>query len=184
VEHKIFALKVGGYPTMGKQKNWKKILIYSALIASIAGALITGIINLIRDEIASRESERLMSEERKIREVIEREAILVLDGRIDEVVMLFDETAFVRDALSQTTWYGKDAIAERYRNLPNFSFLKHVAIEITFSTDMTYARAFSDTAGSFEANSAMVDVTTQGEKWTFKKIDNEWKIVGFTCNIP
>jgi hypothetical protein len=124
------------------------------------------------------------SEEKPIREIIEQEANLVFEGRIDEVVLLFDENASVRDELNQTFWYGKDAIAERYRNLPHFTFLKHVAIEITVSTDKTYARAFSETVGSFEVNGTNVDITTRGEKWTFKKIGGEWKIIGFTCNIP
>ena len=126
----------------------------------------------------------LTSEEKLIREKIEQEANLVIEGRIDEVILLFDENAFVRDELNQTTWNGKNEIAERYRNLPRFIFLKHVAIDITISSDKTYARAFSETVGSFEDNGITVDITTLGEKWTFKKIDNEWKIIGFTCNIP
>jgi len=153
-----------------------KFVLESAVIAAVIGSIMS--------EYVWPLYYTLTSEEKLIREIIEQEANLVFEGRIDEVVLLFDENAFVRDDLNQIFWYGKDAIAERYRNLPHFTFLKHVAIDITVSTDKTYARAFSETVGSFEVNGTKVDITTRGEKWTFKKIYDEWKIIGFTCNIP
>ena len=166
---------------MGKVNKEKliefgKFVLTSAVIAAVVGSFMS--------EYVWPWIHTLMSEERLIREKIEQEANLVFEGRIDEVILLFDENAFVRDELGQTFWYGRDAIAERYRNLPHFTFLKHVAIEITVSTDKTYARAFSETVGSFEVNGTKVDITTRGERWTFKKIDDKWKIIGFTCNIP
>ena len=172
---------------MKKETNWKYILLYSSLISAIVGAIVAGGIDLYIYRIASQESQ---IEERMIREVIEREAVLVLDGRIDEVVLLFDEKAFVRDAAGgnedlEVIWNGKNMIAERYRNLPEFIYLKHEAIEITVSLDKTYARAIADTIRVYRLNGTQAEITSnQGEKWTFRKINGGWKITGFTYNLP
>lgn len=134
--------------------------------------------------------EQVTSEEKPIREIIEQEAKLALEGRVDEVVLLFDEKAFVRDACGgnndqEIIWNGKDRITERYRNLPNFTCLKHDAVEITISSDRTYARAIADTIGIYAVGGQNVTITSnQGEKWTFEKISGEWKIASFTYNLP
>lgn len=150
----------------------------SAVVAAIVSGIILPVI------------QALMSPERPIRDLIEQEAKLVLEGKIDEVISLFDEDAFVRDAAGgnkdrETIWSGKDAIIERYRNLPKFVYLKHEAIEITISSDRTYARAIADTIGVYRINDTDVEITSnRGERWTFKKINGRWKITGFTYNLP
>ncbi len=162
--------------------NYFKRLIEEIVVAVIIAVLVSG---LLLPWI-----EQVMSEEPNIRGIIDREANLVLDGKIDELVLLFDEEAFVRDAAGGSTeqeiiWDGKNRIAERYRNLPEFIYLKHDAIEIAVSSDRTYARVIADTIGIYKVNGTEVKISSnQGEKWTFEKINGKWKITSFTYNLP
>ena len=168
-----------------KRKTWVRIT-QNALLAAIVGALVNAVMNEIRVD----PWESLAAEERPIREIIEKEANLTLEGKIDEVVLLYHEEAFVRDAAGGNTdqeifWNGINRVAERYRDLPEFTYLKHDAIEIAVSSDRTYARAIADTIGTYKVNGTEVKISSnQGEKWTFEKINGNWKITSFTYNLP
>lgn len=124
------------------------------------------------------------SPEKEIRNIINSEADLAAAGKINEVVQLYDDNAYVRDAGSGSIWEGKERITDRYKKLPKFNYLKHDAIEITLSSDGNYARAIADTIGEYYLNGSNVEIASnQGERWAFKKIDRRWLITGFNYNI-
>lgn len=168
-----------------KESSWSK-LILPGLIAALTGAIVAGLMSgLLVPWLRSE-----WSPEEPIRKVIEQEASLVLEGKIEEVLSLFDEDAYVRDAAGgnieeQILWTGREEIIKRYWDLPRFVYLKHDAIEITVSSDDEYARAIADTVGEYVINGKRVEVSSnRGEKWTLRKIAGEWKITSFTYNLP
>ncbi len=132
----------------------------------------------------------IFSDEGPIRNIINEEAGWAMDKETTRVLSLFTDDAYVRDAAGgnfslQQIWHGKIDIGKRYGSLPEFSYLKHDAIEITVSSDKTYARATADTIGAFIVNGVETKITSnQGEKWTFEKIGEDWKITSFTYNLP
>ena len=169
---------------MRSRDTWDRLIIPGIIAAIIAG-LVSG---LLVPWVNVKFGEGKIT--RDIRKVIEQEANLALEGSIDEAVSLFDKNAFVRDAAGgnkdqEIVWNGVNNIADRYRNLPEFIYLKHEATEITISSDRTYARATADTIGTYIDNGREIKISgNQGEKWTFEKIDGEWKITSFTYNLP
>jgi len=178
---KTYALKIRGWMLMIDRKKLSMLIIQVVVSAIVAG-LVSGFgVPYIT---------ALTSQEKKIRSIIEQEAKLMLEGNIEELISLFDEDAFIRDVAGGNTekeiiWHGKYRIAERYRNQPEFIYLKHEAIEITISSDKTYARVSADTIGIYKVNGIEVKISSnQGEKWTLKKINGKWKITSFTYNLP
>ena len=161
-------------------KNWITLTVISTIVAIIVGGI------TIYQFLATPNFEPEMCD---IRELIEQEASLVVDGRIDDVIDLFGEDAFVKDAAGgdtslQVVWTGKNRIIERYIDLPDFVYLKHDAVEFQ-SVDNKCAEVTADTIGTCYVNGATEDISSnRGEKWTFQKINDEWKITGFTYNLP
>jgi hypothetical protein len=132
----------------------------------------------------------MFSDENPIRNLINQEVDLSLNGNVKQVVSLYSSDAYVRDAAGGNTsleviWNGENAITQRYEDLPTFAYLRHDAIEITISSDKSYARAIADTIGAYKVNGADVTITSNhGEKWTFEKVNGTWKIASFTYNLP
>lgn len=130
------------------------------------------------------------SGEGRIREIIDQEAEFVLERKTDKAVLLFNDQAFVMDGAGgdinrQTIWTGKSAIANRYENLSVFTYLKHDAVDVTFNSAFSYARAIASTIAVYEINGTQVKISgDQSEKWIFEKISGEWKIASFTYNLP
>ena len=157
-----------------------------AIIAAVIGAII-GVIPWIINYCDERGEEIELN---KIRCLIQDEARFVLHEEIDNAVSLFDENAFLMDAAGgnkdlQVIWKGRDEIEERYRNLPQFLYLKHAAIDITLDSDGNYARAIADTIGTYVVNGEEVEISSnRGERWVFEKINGQWRITGFTYNLP
>lgn len=168
-------------PAKKRGNNWVKLIV-----PSIVAAVISAISVVIISEVLI----PFIGPEKDIREVIEQEANLVLVGRIDEALLLFDENAFVKDAAGgnnewETVWMGQKEIRERYVQLPRFTYLRHDAVDITLSSDRKYARAIADTMGEYIVDGKKVKISSnQGEKWTLEKIGGEWKITSFTYNLP
>jgi len=164
-----------------KKNGWVSRLIVGIVMA-IIGGLVGG---LLVPHINS-----CLSGEKEIRRIIDQEASLVLAGKIEEVVSLFDENAYVRDAAGGDTgqeivWKGREEIANRYRNLPQFNDLKHDAIEITISSDKEYARAVADTIGEYVIDGKNVRISSnRGEKWVLEKVGGKWMVTSFTYNLP
>lgn len=138
-------------------------LVLSGVIAAIVGAISAGLISgLLIPFLQARP-------EAAVRDVIESEANLVVAGKIDEALQKYDSSAFVEDAAggnkdSQIIWMGAKEIQQRYIQLPKFTYLKHTAIEITFSSDGSYARALADTTGQYIDNGKTVDISSNREK--------------------
>ena len=159
-----------------RSNSWAKLIV-PGIVAAVVSGLITILIPIIGPE-------------KDIREVIEQEASLVRAGRIDEVLLLFDENAFIKDAAGgskewETVWMGQKEIRERYVQWPRFTYLRHDAIDITLSSDGKYARAIADTMGEYIVGGKKVKISSnRGEKWTLEKIAGEWKITSFTYNLP
>jgi len=159
-----------------RSNSWAKLIV-PGIVAAVVSGLITILIPIIGPE-------------KDIREVIKQEASLVHAGRIDEVLLLFDKNAFVKDAVGgskewETVWMGQKEIRERYVQLPRFTYLRHDAIDITLSSDGKYARAIADTIGEYIIGGKKVKISSnRGEKWTLEKIAGEWKITSFTYNLP
>ena len=123
------------------------------------------------------------SDENEIREIINQEAIYVLEGKFDEAIALFDEDATVKDAAGVKPWFSKEEIMNRYKGLPEFDKLKHDAIEVEF-TNKNHALAVGDTNGRYTENGRTVTISSNnGEEWAFEKINGEWKITSFTYNL-
>jgi len=151
--------------------------IYVAVLTAIISTLVgLYVVPLLQNNV-----------ENEVRDVIEQEASLVLAGRIDEVIQLYAEDAFVKDAKCgdkdlEEVWMGLQQIRKRYAGIEQFIYLKHDAITITLGTDGEYASAFADTQGEYLDNGQAIKISG-GEKWALKKIDGEWKIVSFTYNL-
>lgn len=174
---------------MKKSPTWKKIKAsFGTPLARII--LVIGLISTIvaiwvefNSILETNEENMIKKEAEKIRAIIEQEACCVVDGRIIDAVDLFAEDAYVRDASGGEVWSG-NSIIERYLNLPEFVYLKHDAV-VFQDVDNTCAEVIADTVGTYYVNGTTVDISSnQGEKWTFKKINGEWKITGFTYNLP
>ncbi len=172
-----------------KESKWPKYTAIAALVVSIIG-LVTATVSFYRSETALQESNNLISEETQIRHIIDQEASFVVNGQTDKATSLYADNAIITDAhggdsASVEIWSGKDEIAKRYASLPHFAVLQHTNVVVIFGLDKTYARAIADTVGNFEDQGQMVSVSSnQGEKWTFEKTSNDWKIVSFTYNLP
>lgn len=171
-------------PAKGRGNNWVKLIV-PGIVAAVIGAISAGFISGVLIPFI-----KSGGPEKDIREVIEQEASLVLAGRIDEALLLFNENAFIKDAVGgskewETVWMGQKGIRERYAQLPRFTYLRHDAIDITLSSDGKYARATADTMGEYIVGGKKVKISSnRGEKWTLEKIAGEWKITSFTYNLP
>jgi hypothetical protein len=168
-----------------EEKGWGKQLIKRLLFPLVAGIVGGLVVGLLIPIIGS-----CISGEKQAREIVNQEAILVLQGKIEEVVSLYAEDAYIRDAAGGDTgleiwWKGQQEIADRYRNLPQFTYLRHDAIEISISSDKEYARAVADTIGECVIGGKNVRISSnRGEKWVLEKFDGNWKITSFTYNLP
>ena len=125
------------------------------------------------------------SGEDRIRQIIGLEATYVVQGQIDKVITLYADQAVVKDAGNQIMWTGNAQISNRYNSLPVFTFLKHDAVDIVFNSDLTYARATASTFGTYLSNGTQVNISgDQSERWSFERINGDWKITSFTYNLP
>ena len=174
-----------GKDEKSRRKGWGRQVIgplVYPIVAGIIGGLVVGLLIPI---IGS-----CISGEKQVREIVNQEATLVLQGKIEEAVSLYAEDAYIRDAGGGDTgleiwWKGQQEIADRYSKLPQFKYLKHDAIEITISSDKQYARVVADTIGECVIDGKNVRISSnRGERWTLEKVDGRWKITSFTYNLP
>ena len=169
-----------------KSKKIKELLVTPAMVASIISIILTATIaGFIVPAI-----NLMFSEESTIKAIIEQEAQLVFTGKFIQAISLFDDNAYVKDSAGgnvseEVSWIGSQEIVKRYGELPEFTYLKHDAIQVIVSSDKTYARATADTIMIYKNNGVEIKKTSdQGEKWIFEKINGDWKISGFIYNLP
>lgn len=174
-----------GKDEKSRGKGWSRQVIRPLVYPIVAGIIGGLAVGLLIPIISS-----CISGEKQVREIVNQEATLVLQGKIEEAVSLYAEDAYIRDAAGGDTgleiwWKGQQEIADRYSKLPQFKYLKHDAIEITISSDKKYARAIADTIGEYVIDGKNVRISSnRGERWTLEKVDGRWKITSFTYNLP
>lgn len=121
------------------------------------------------------------NDEEALRQIIVAEGEAVVQQDIDRLQSMWDKDGVVTDAnrtpdnaSDDKTWKGWAAIRDRYVNIvfpsnPGFAEHPNIRVTITGST----ASAVSDTkigATNLKDN----------DKWTFRKIDGQWKITSLT----
>jgi hypothetical protein len=136
-----------------------------------------------------------------IRDLIAKEARATLEGNAERAASLYCTDALVRnwggyapnDRHPLESWHGTQAILNRYKNLPPFTRLVHVDVNIVdiclFSGT---ARATSSTdgiiAGGKLGEAPIAVASVNGDIWEFRKVDQipflpwtgKWKIASFT----
>jgi ketosteroid isomerase-like protein len=122
-----------------------------------------------------------------IRELIDREAVSVVDGDLDSAVLLYAEDAVIRDARSDPpeVWVGISEIRQRYRSLPRFLELAHVDKTVTVDAAGDFARVTASTVGAIvntDGSSSRIH-SVDGEVWSLRKIGGRWQVVSFSYNL-
>lgn len=159
--------------------------VRSRLFAAIAGALLGGIIGLIPSFVMWHQQGDESRQEDSIQQLVNKEAECVLKRDLDGVLSLFAEDAVVFDAGKGEKWVGKSSIRVRYMNLEQFSYLKHGEIRVQLGPGQERATAYSDTIGGYFREGKEVTLSSyQGDKWTFRIVNGEWKIDTFSYGLP
>ena len=121
------------------------------------------------------------NDEEALRQIIVAEGEAVVQQDIDRLQGVWDKDGVVTDAnrtpdnaSDDKTWKGWAAIRDRYVNIvfpSNPAFAEHPNIRVTITGST--ASAVADTK---------IGVTNlkDNDKWTFRKIDNQWKITSLT----
>jgi hypothetical protein len=168
---------------MPSKKNskifWEWVQKKQAFLALIIALISCGctLITSLSKNFSTWESSRLRS-------LIEKEAQAAANRDTTMAVSLFTPNAIIYDASLKSTWTGINQIRQRYLDLPQFTGLAHLDINIESVSfwDGT-ASAVSTTVGQIDPNSgAQPRVLFSTESWQFKKEDGQWKISGFVIN--
>lgn len=162
-------------------KKWQKVL-----------TVIVSIITIISASYAVGFSIIVWQNEGQIKNIIQNEAIYVIEKNPDKAVSLYAENAVVKDAAGGNAnlvvaWMGINQIKERYLGFQNytFTFLVHGDVHVVIDLYQNRASATADTTGQYLLNGEQKQITSnQGEKWTFEKVNGIWKIDSFTYNLP
>ncbi len=168
-----------------EKTNFKKDVLIP-IVTSVAATVITLLLAYAAGQIYN----NYFSDEKAIRDLIDREAIYAQGHNVDGVLSLYVDDAIVRDAAGgdrdrETVWRGKGMIEDRYEKLPEFVYLSHKMIDISLCDDGSYARANSDTVGQYKSGDKILSISNdRSEEWVFEKIGGKWKIEYFTYNLP
>jgi hypothetical protein len=141
---------------------------------------------------------QLPEDPNNIVQIVNREAEFARTKNLEAVVELFTEDAVIRDSgysynyrnfRSVRQWHGREQIRQRYEELNKnveFETLNHVDVFVVFDPYGGMASATSSTQGTFRrGNQEVKPITTfDGDRWTFVRIDNKWKIKSFTFHRP
>jgi hypothetical protein len=121
------------------------------------------------------------NDEEALRQLIVAEGEAVVQQDIDRLQSMWDKDGVVTDAnrtpdnvSDDKTWKGWAAIRDRYVNIvfpSNPAFAEHPNIRVTITGST--ASAVADTK---------IGVTNlkDNDKWTFRKIDGQWKVTSLT----
>jgi hypothetical protein len=124
------------------------------------------------------------NDEEAIRQLIVAEGEAVVQQDIDRLQAMWASDGVVTDAnrtadnpADDKTWKGWNAIRDRYVNIvfpSNPAFAEHPNIRVTITGDT--ATAIADTK---------IGVTNlkDNDKWTFRKIDGQWKMTSLTFGL-
>ncbi len=124
------------------------------------------------------------TDEEAIDQLIVAEGEAVVQQDIDRLQSMWASDGVVTDANNtpsntsdDKTWKGWNAIRDRYVNIvfpSNPAFAEHPNIRVTITGDT--ATAIADTK---------IGVTNQkdNDRWTFRKIDGQWKITSLTYSL-
>ncbi len=124
------------------------------------------------------------NDEEAIRQLIVAEGEAVVQQDIDRLQAMWDKDGVVTDAnktpdnpSDDKSWKGWSAIRDRYVNIvfpSNPAFADHPNIRVTISGDS--ASAVADT-------NIGVTKVKDNDKWTFRKIDGQWKLTSLTFSL-
>ncbi len=124
------------------------------------------------------------NDEEAIRQLIVAEGEAVVQQDIDRLQAMWDKDGVVTDAnhtpdnaTDDKTWKGWAAIRDRYINIvfpSNPAFAEHPNIRVTVTGDS--ASAVADTKIG-------VTQAKDNDKWTFRKIDGQWKMTSLTFSL-
>jgi ketosteroid isomerase-like protein len=124
------------------------------------------------------------NDEEAIRQIAVAEGEAVVQQDIDRLQAMWATDGVVTDAnhtpdnpSDDKTWKGWAAIRDRYVNIvfpSNPAFAEHPNIRVTITSDT--ATAIADTK---------IGITNlkDNDKWTFRKIDGQWKITSLTFSL-
>jgi hypothetical protein len=121
------------------------------------------------------------NDEEAIRQLIVAEGEAVVQQDIDRLQAMWASDGIVTDAnrtpdtaSDDKTWKNWSAIRDRYVNIvfpSNPAFAEHPNIRVTIT---------SDTAAAVADTKIGVTNVKDNDKWTFRKIDGQWKITSLT----
>jgi len=172
----------------GKRPGDKEGEKYNYVVHYVIVPIVTSIVATLLVLLVIYFHSQYFSDERAIRDIINQEAVLAKDHNVDEMISLYTDDAILRDAAGgnrdlERVWRGNQ-IEDRYKNLGDFTYLRHEYIDITVNSDGQYARAYSDTVGEYVSDGKSYLISNnKGEQWTFKKVNGKWMISYFTFNL-
>ena len=135
----------------------------------------------VNEEILATKEAGQSADSQAIQQVIHDEAAAALRADIDKALSLYTDDAVVRDAGSEQSWHGLQQIRDRYSELPQFTKLDHVDIQVILEPGGNSASAVASTSGEMLTNGVVTPVSSfLGEYWTFKKVEGTWRIETFT----
>jgi ketosteroid isomerase-like protein len=124
------------------------------------------------------------NDEEALRQIIVAEGEAVVQQDIDRLQAMWASDGVVTDANrtpnnanDDKTWKGWNAIRDRYVNIvfpSNPAFAEHPNIRVTIT---------GDTASAVTDTKIGVTNVKDNDKWTFRKIDGQWKITSLTFSI-
>jgi hypothetical protein len=98
---------------------------------------------------------------------------------------LFSENASIEDAGGSQFWTGRDAITQRFRDLPKFRQLTHTLREDPQINADSSAIAQTATTFDIKGSGGSSNITSAGtDEWVFVKESGVWKISRFSYNLP
>jgi ketosteroid isomerase-like protein len=124
------------------------------------------------------------NDEEAIRQLIVAEGEAVVQQDIDRLQAMWASDGVVTDAnrtpdnpADDKSWKGWSEIRNRYVNIvfpSNPAFAEHPNIRVTLS---------SDTASAIADTKIGVTNLKDNDKWTFRKIDGQWKVTSLTFSL-
>lgn len=123
-------------------------------------------------------------DEDAIRQLINAEGEAVVQQDIDRLQSMWASDGVVTDAnhtgsntSDDKTWKGWAAIRDRYVNIvfpSNPGFAEHPNIRVTLT---------GDTASAIADTKIGITSSKDNDKWTFRKIDGQWKVTSLTFSL-
>jgi ketosteroid isomerase-like protein len=124
------------------------------------------------------------NDEEAIRQLIVAEGEAVVQQDIDRLQSMWANDGVVTDAnrtpdnsADDKTWKGWGQIRDRYVNIvfpSNPAFAEHPNIRVSIT---------SDTASATADTKIGVTNLKDNDKWTFRKIDGQWKVTSLTFSL-